>query len=136
MGSPRHRRNGVRGKRERAGGTRRERRGRPRDHRGSSVVLALTAYLVLACGGSAKKAPTAARRAEAPVDFTLIDSPSLQFLPRHEEAKGWRLEEDPAVVPGERIGTYLGPDGQHFAHYEVVDVTAGKYTALDGSGGF
>lgn len=76
------------------------------------------------------------RPAEPPVDFTLIDSPSLQFLPRHEEAKGWRLEEDPAVVPGERIGTYLGPDGQHFAHYEVVDVTAGKYAALDGSGGF
>ena len=39
-------------------------------------------------------------------------------------------------MPGERIGTYLGPDGQHFSHYEVVDVTAGKYAATDGSGGF
>ena len=71
---------------------------------------------------------------EPEIDFTLIDSPSLQFLPRHEEAQGWRLEEDPMVVPGERIGTYLGPDGGHFLRYEVIDVTAGKYVALDGRG--
>jgi hypothetical protein len=38
------------------------------------------------------------------------------------------------VIPGERIGTYLGPDGQHFTRYELVDVTAGKYLALDGKG--
>jgi hypothetical protein len=38
------------------------------------------------------------------------------------------------VVPGDLIGTYLGPDGQHFTRYELVDVTAGKYTALDGKG--
>ena len=64
----------------------------------------------------------------------MIDSPSLQFLPRREEAKGWRLEEDPMVVPGERILTYLGPDGEHFTRYEVVDVTAGKYLATAGAG--
>lgn len=38
------------------------------------------------------------------------------------------------VVPGDLIGTYLGPDGQHFTRYELVDVTAGKYIGLDGKG--
>lgn len=38
------------------------------------------------------------------------------------------------VVPGEQIGTYLGPDGQHFTRYELVDVTAGKYIGMDGKG--
>jgi hypothetical protein len=30
--------------------------------------------------------------------------------------------------------TYLGPDGEHFTRYEVVDVTAGKYVATKGEG--
>lgn len=38
------------------------------------------------------------------------------------------------VVPGDRINTYLGADGQHFARYEVIDVTAGKYLSLDNRG--
>jgi hypothetical protein len=38
------------------------------------------------------------------------------------------------VVPGDRMGTYLGADGQHFLRYEVLDVTAGKYIGLDGKG--
>ena len=38
------------------------------------------------------------------------------------------------VVPGDLIGTYLGPDGQHFTRYELVDVTAGKYLGADGKG--
>ena len=90
--------------------------------------------MLAACGGSAKKAPAAAAPAQPEVDFTVIDSPSLQFLPRREEAKGWRLEEDPVVVPGDRVITYLGPDGEHFTRYEVVDVTAGKYLAIQGPG--
>jgi hypothetical protein len=89
--------------------------------------------VVLGCRGNAKK-PVAPRPAEPEVDFTVIDSPSLQFLPRHEEAQGWRLEEDPMVVPGDRMDTYLGADGQHFTRYEVIDVTAGKYVSLDGRG--
>lgn len=64
----------------------------------------------------------------------MIDSPSLQFLPRAQEAQGWRLEEDPMVIPGDSLGTYLGADGQHFVRYEVIDVTAGKYIAQDGRG--
>ena len=38
------------------------------------------------------------------------------------------------VVPADRLGTYLGADGQHFLRYEVEDVTAGKYIAADGRG--
>ena len=38
------------------------------------------------------------------------------------------------VVPGDRIGTYLGADGEHFARYEVIDLTSGKYLALDNQG--
>ncbi|HEX2832299.1 MAG TPA: DUF6599 family protein [Thermoanaerobaculia bacterium] len=87
-----------------------------------------------ACRRGTQTAAAAPVTAEPAVDFTVIDSPSLQFLPRHEEAKGWRLEEDPLVVPGDRLGTYLGADGEHFTRYEVIDVAAGKYTALDGAG--
>ena len=68
------------------------------------------------------------------VDFTLIDSPSLQFLPRHQEASGWRLEEDPLVVPGERLGSYMGAMASDFTRYELIDVTAGKYEATSGPG--
>jgi hypothetical protein len=68
--------------------------------------------------------------------FTANDSPSLQFLPRQQEAPGWRLEQDPVVVPRERLLTYLDNDGPHFAHYEVVDLTQGKYAAVANPQGF
>ena len=93
----------------------------------------LCAALLLAACRDAKK-PVTAPPAEPEVDFTVIDSPSLQFLPRHQEAKVWRLEEDPVVVPGDRINTYLGPDGGHFTRYEVIDVTAGKYASTSDPG--
>lgn len=72
--------------------------------------------------------------AQPEVDFALIDSPSLQFLPRHQEAPGWRLEEDPLVVPGDRLGTYMGAAASDFARYEIVDITAGKYEAVGAPG--
>ena len=97
-------------------------------------MLALALLLLSGCGGDARKAVAAPPPAEPEIDFTIIDSPSLQFLPRHQEAKGWQLEEDPMVVPGDRINTYLGADGRHFSRYDVIDVTAGKYLALDGKG--
>ncbi|HJQ38024.1 MAG TPA: DUF6599 family protein [Thermoanaerobaculia bacterium] len=130
MGSSRYRRNGVRGERERAGSEGRDRRGRARYDRVLAIALTL---LALACGGTAKKIPVAPP-AEPEVDFTVIDSPSLQFLPRHQEAQGWRLEEDPIVVPGERINTYLGADGAHFTRYELLDVTSGKYASTKDPG--
>jgi len=37
-------------------------------------------------------------------------------------------------VPGDRINTYLGPDGAHFTRYEVIDMTAGKYASTTDDG--
>jgi hypothetical protein len=66
--------------------------------------------------------------------FTAIESPSLQFLPRREEAQGWRLEADPIVIPGNRLDRYLDLDARHFARYEVIDATIGDYVGT--SSGF
>lgn len=133
MGSSGYCRNRVRGQRDTAGSTRSNGRGRTRHDRFSALAL-IAVLLLAACGGSAKKAAAPPRAAEPEIDFTVIDSPSLQFLPRHEEARGWSLEEDPLVVPGDRLNTYLGADGQHFTRYEVVDVTTGKYVGIGNQG--
>jgi len=37
-------------------------------------------------------------------------------------------------VPGDRINSYLGPDGAHFSRYEVIDLTAGKYASTTDDG--
>ena len=86
-----------------------------------------------ACGRARK--PAASPAPPPPViDFTNIDSPSLQFLPRHDEAPGWRLEEDPIVVPGDRLGSYMGAVAVDFSRYELIDLAAGKYAASSGPG--
>ena len=72
--------------------------------------------------------------AQPEIAFTALDSPSLQFLPRQQEAPGWQLEEDPIVVPAARLTSFLDQDAQHFTHYEVVDVTIGKYSATNADG--
>jgi hypothetical protein len=72
----------------------------------------------------------------AEVNFTTIESPSLQFLPRQQEAPGWRLTEDPIVVPGDHLARYLDRDATHFQHYEALDLTIGKYAAINGGSGF
>ena len=80
----------------------------------------------------------AAAAAAAPVaeeSFTAIESPSLQFLPRQQEAQGWQLEEDPIVIPGDRLTSYLDRGAAHFNRYEVIDVTIGEYAAV-GTQGF
>lgn len=63
-----------------------------------------------------------------------MESPSLQFLPRQQEAAGWLLEQDPIVIPADRLTSYLDEDADHFAKYEVLDVTIGNYTATSGNG--
>ena len=60
----------------------------------------------------------------------------MQFLPRQQEAAGWKLEQDPIVVPGERRLSYLDQDGPHFTRYEVIDLTQGKYAAVGNPNGF
>jgi hypothetical protein len=70
------------------------------------------------------------------VNFAMVDSPSLQFLPRQQEAQIWKLDEDPIVIPGDHLNTYLGPvDAPQFARYETLDLTIGKYST-PGSNGF
>jgi hypothetical protein len=76
----------------------------------------------------------APRQPAEEVNFTALESPSLQFLPRQQEAPGWKLDEDPNVIPGNRLANYLDQDATHFARYETLDVTTGKYSAVAGNG--
>lgn len=85
-----------------------------------------------ACGG--EKTIAAPPPAQPAIDFTAIESPSLQFLPRHDEAKPWQLEEDPIVVPGSAINSYMGVGGTVFTRYELVDMAAGKYVSQPENG--
>ena len=64
--------------------------------------------------------------------FTSIESPSLQFLPRQQEAVVWKLDEDPIVIPADRLQSYLGADADRYVAYEVLDTTIGKYSGTDG----
>jgi hypothetical protein len=75
---------------------------------------------------------SAAPRPAEEISFTAIESPSLAFLPRQQEASGWRLDEDPIVVPGNRLEAYFEKESAHFTKYEASDVTVGKYTSLGG----
>jgi hypothetical protein len=68
--------------------------------------------------------------------FTNIESPSLQFLPRQEEVQGWRMQNDPIVIPANRLETYLDRDSSNFTRYEVLDATIGNYTATTSPSGF
>ena len=86
------------------------------------------------CGGDARRSTVAAPPVPPEESFTANESPSLQFLPRQEEAAGWRLEQDPIVIPGNRLSIYLDQDAGHFARYEVLDGTIGNYTATAGHG--
>ena len=65
---------------------------------------------------------------------TNTDSPSMQFLPRHDEVAGWRLRADPLVYDKKNLVSYLGTEGSQFAPYSPNDLTVGEYDAADGSG--
>jgi hypothetical protein len=67
-------------------------------------------------------------------NFTANESPSLQFLPRQQEAPGWQLAEDPIVVPGNQLATYLESDASTFVSYGVMDMTAGNYNGAGNNG--
>lgn len=90
-----------------------------------------------ACGGDSRRTavpPAPAPAAAQEVSFTAIESPSLQYLPRQEEAPGWRLEEDPIVVPAGSLPGYLDQAAEHYLRYEVVDATIGNYASTSGPG--
>src|SRR4051794_22053533 len=132
-----YRRHGVRGIGNSTRGTRSDGRGRTRDDRVSRIVVTcLIAAIVSGCDG---KRPAQVRIAPPPrneVNFATVDSPSLQFLPRQQEAQIWKLDEDPIVIPGDHLNTYLGPvEAPQFGRYETLDLTIGKYST-PGSNGF
>jgi hypothetical protein len=136
MGTPRHRRDGVRGARDRARGARGDGSGRAGHGRVSRVALALTlAAFCAGCDGARKAQHASVVPPPAQEEnFAALDSPSLQFLPRGEEAPGWRLDKDPIVVPANRLPGYLGGETISFNRYEAMDMTAGQYVSVAGNG--
>jgi hypothetical protein len=137
MGASGHRRHGVHGTRDGAGSTRRDGRRREGDGRVPRVALALTlSFFAFGCDLRHRSAhATVIVPLKAPDEnFTAFDSPSLQFLPRQQEAPGWRLAQDPIVVPGDRLVTYLDRDAANFTRYSVIDMTSGNYVAANGNG--
>lgn len=90
--------------------------------------------MLAACGGNGRRTVALPPPPSLDEGFTNIESPSLQFLPRQQEAAGWRLEQDPIVIPADRLARYLDQDADHFAKYDVLDGSIGNYTAMAGDG--
>ena len=65
-----------------------------------------------ACDGRRTSAVQAAPRRAEEINFTAIDSPSLQFLPRQQEAAGWKLDHSDHQLPGR-------PQWQDAGHSEI-----------------
>ncbi|HXG58088.1 MAG TPA: DUF6599 family protein [Thermoanaerobaculia bacterium] len=110
---------------------------RRREKQSPARLLALSpllAFLLLACGEDKRQARPVVRPVPSEESFATIDSPSLQFLPRHREAPGWQMTEDPIVIPAKRLTSHLGTDADHFRRYDAIDLTSGKYVADDGKG--
>lgn len=56
----------------------------------------------------------------------------MEYLPRLEEAPGWRLLGDPLVVPGKALQGYIGRQSLRLGEYEVIDATIGEYQSTAG----
>lgn len=124
----------VRGARDVARGARRDRGGRAGDRRVSRIAVAALIVLATACSRRATIVRAEPHNVADEINFTSIDSPSLQFLPRQQEAKGWKLDEDPIVIPGDHLTSYLDRDATNLARYGAQDLTVGKYSAVGGDG--
>lgn len=96
--------------------------------------MAICLLVLAACDGKRTEVRTTPKPRPEEISFTAIESPSLLFLPRQQEAVPWRLEEDPIVIPGDRLGNYLDQDAARFQTYGALDLTAGKYSSSDGRG--
>src|SRR5205085_12154219 len=120
--------------RDRARGARRDRGGRAGDRRVSRIAVAALIVLAAACSRRTTIVHAAPHNVGDEINFTSIESPSLQFLPRQQEAAGWKLDEDPIVIPGDHLSCYLDGDASHFAKYGSLDLTVGKYSGVSGDG--
>lgn len=58
----------------------------------------------------------------------------MEFLPRVEEAPGWRLIGEPLVYPASDLPSYLGREAQPLVQYELQDATIGEYQQVEGQG--
>ncbi|MGA7615871.1 MAG: DUF6599 family protein [Thermoanaerobaculia bacterium] len=99
--------------------------------------IAAVALLLLVCGCGGREAPLPAETPSGPQyqDFAHIDSPSLQYVPREEEVKGWSLRDEVLVFPAKSAAQYLGSDANHFLAYGLLDLTVGNYVSTE-PGGF
>lgn len=58
----------------------------------------------------------------------------MEFLPRLEEAAGWRMLGDPLVYPAANLAGYIGREARQYQAYEVMDLAVGEYERTDGEG--
>lgn len=58
----------------------------------------------------------------------------MQFLPRQQEVPGWRLTEDPLVLPASALPEYLDQASEQFKVYDAVDLTVGEYQRVGTNG--
>lgn len=99
-----------------------------------ALILA-GAILVAACGQERREAAAEVPQPASAGDSSgMIESPSMEFLPRREEVPGWQLIGDPRVYPGDRLRSYIGRQSQQYLAYDVVDVTVGEYERTSGDG--
>ena len=99
------------------------------------MLLALT--LTVACGGEQKVATSSAAVTpveEVPRESTVIESPSMQFLPRENDTPNWKLQGDPLVLVAEGLQEYMAKRADYYRQYELIDLTVGEYN--HSSGGF
>src|SRR5260370_994775 len=127
LGASGHCRHGVRGTRDGARGARRDWCRRASDRGVFGIAGVALALLLAACDGTPKSVVRANANARPDeVSFTPIDSPSLAFLPRQQEALGWRLEEDPIVIPGNRLAGSVDNTWAQVCNYDTLDCIAWK----------
>ena len=90
--------------------------------------------ILLLAGCSGEETKAAASTKPAPPAPELVDSPSMEYLPRPEQAPGWILMGEPQVFPAKQIGDYAGVEARHYLSYDVIDLTVGEYDRPDRAG--
>lgn len=97
-------------------------------------MAAVLLIAAIGCGDEdAKPTPPAAAVAAADGP-SLVESPSIEFLPRGGVVPGWNLMGDPQVYPADQVRSYIGLEAGHYLQYDLVDLTVGEYMRPDGTG--